>query len=58
MSESPGFELHRLGTIMEPQPGNPQEIEGALNPAASRARTGTSTYSRGSWPKGTTRALA
>jgi predicted GH43/DUF377 family glycosyl hydrolase len=40
MSESPGFELHRLGTIMEPQPGNPQEIEGVLNPAASRGPDG------------------
>ena len=40
MSESPGFELHRLGTIMEPRPGNPQEIEGVLNPAASRGPDG------------------
>jgi beta-1,2-mannobiose phosphorylase / 1,2-beta-oligomannan phosphorylase len=28
--------LKRLGLIMEPQPGNPDEIEGVLNPAAIR----------------------
>ncbi len=31
-----GFKLRRLGTVMEPEPGNPQEIEGVLNPAAVR----------------------
>ena len=31
-----GFKLQRLGTVMEPEPGNPQEIEGVLNPAAVR----------------------
>jgi predicted GH43/DUF377 family glycosyl hydrolase len=31
-----GFELHRLGLVMEPEPGNPQEVEGVLNPAAIR----------------------
>jgi hypothetical protein len=31
-----GFKLRRLGMIMEPEPGNPQEIEGVLNPAAVR----------------------
>ena len=30
------FKLHRLGLVMEPEPGNPQEIEGVLNPAAIR----------------------
>ena len=35
-----GVELQRLGTIMEPEPGNPQEIEGVLNPAASRGPDG------------------
>jgi beta-1,2-mannobiose phosphorylase / 1,2-beta-oligomannan phosphorylase len=31
-----GFKLQRLGPVMEPEPGNPQEIEGVLNPAAAR----------------------
>jgi len=35
-----GFELHRLGIVMEPEPGNPQEIEGVLNPAAARGPKG------------------
>jgi len=34
------FQLRRLGTIMEPEPGNPQEIEGVLNPAAVRGPDG------------------
>ena len=32
--------LRRLGTIMEPEPGNPHEIEGVLNPAAARGPDG------------------
>jgi beta-1,2-mannobiose phosphorylase / 1,2-beta-oligomannan phosphorylase len=35
-----GFELQRLGMLMEPEPGNPQEIEGVLNPAAARGPDG------------------
>ena len=35
-----GFELQRLGLLMEPEPGNPQEIEGVLNPAAVRGPDG------------------
>ena len=35
-----GFELHRLGLLMEPEPGNSQEIEGVLNPAAVRGPDG------------------
>jgi beta-1,2-mannobiose phosphorylase / 1,2-beta-oligomannan phosphorylase len=35
-----GFELQRLGLMMEPEPGNPQEIEGVLNPAAARGPDG------------------
>ncbi len=35
-----GFELQRLGTVMEPEPGNPNEIEGVLNPAAARGPDG------------------
>jgi hypothetical protein len=31
-----GFKLQRLGLMMEPEPGNPREIEGVLNPAAAR----------------------
>ena len=31
-----GFELHRIGLVMEPEPGNPREAEGILNPAAVR----------------------
>lgn len=35
-----GFKLQRLGILMEPEPGNPQEIEGVLNPAVARAPDG------------------
>ncbi len=35
---SPPFQLHRLGVVMEPEPGNPMEAEGVLNPAAARGR--------------------
>ena len=28
-----GFKLRRLGMVMEPEPGDPQEIEGVLSPA-------------------------
>jgi hypothetical protein len=35
-----GFTLQRLGMVMEPEPGNPQEIEGVLNPAAARGPDG------------------
>ena len=35
-----GFELQRLGMLMEPEPGNLQEIEGVLNPAAARGPDG------------------
>ena len=35
-----GFKLRRLGMIMEPEPGNPNEIEGVLNPAAVRGPDG------------------
>jgi predicted GH43/DUF377 family glycosyl hydrolase len=34
------FQLKRLGLIMEPEPGNPQEVEGTLNPAAVRGPDG------------------
>jgi predicted GH43/DUF377 family glycosyl hydrolase len=35
-----GFQLQRLGLVMEPEPGNPQEVEGVLNPAAVRGPDG------------------
>jgi beta-1,2-mannobiose phosphorylase / 1,2-beta-oligomannan phosphorylase len=35
-----GFKLQRLGLLMEPEPGNPQEVEGVLNPAAARGPDG------------------
>ena len=34
------FELRRLGMLMEPEPGNPNEVEGVLNPAAARGPDG------------------
>jgi hypothetical protein len=36
----PDLKLKRLGMIMEPRPGDPNESEGVLNPAAVRARDG------------------
>ncbi len=35
-----GFELRRLGMLMEPEAGNPHEVEGVLNPAAARGPDG------------------
>jgi len=35
-----GIKMHRLGLVMEPAPGNPQEVEGVLNPAAIRGPDG------------------
>lgn len=35
-----GLKMHRLGTLMEPEPGNPHEVEGVLNPAAIRGPDG------------------
>jgi len=36
----PGFQLQRLGLVMEPEPGIPLEAEGVLNPAAARGPDG------------------
>jgi beta-1,2-mannobiose phosphorylase / 1,2-beta-oligomannan phosphorylase len=36
----PGFQLQRLGLVMEPESGNPLEAEGVLNPAAVRGPAG------------------
>ncbi|MGA3213801.1 MAG: hypothetical protein ABSD20_21040 [Terriglobales bacterium] len=35
-----GLKLQRLGVLMEPEPGNAQEVEGVLNPAAARGPDG------------------
>jgi len=35
-----GFQLQRLGLLMEPEPGNPLEAGGVLNPAAVRGPDG------------------
>lgn len=35
-----GLKLQRMGVIMEPEPGNPIEVEGTLNPAAVRGPDG------------------
>lgn len=35
-----GFKLRRIGLVMEPEPGNPQEVKGILNPAAVRGPDG------------------
>ena len=35
-----GLKLQRMGMIMEPEPGNPMEVEGTLNPAAIRGPDG------------------
>jgi predicted GH43/DUF377 family glycosyl hydrolase len=40
MGTAGAFVLRRLGTIMEPEPGNPNEVEGVLNPAAARGPDG------------------
>ena len=39
-SSARAFALHRLGTVMEPEPGNAHEVEGVLNPAAARGPDG------------------
>jgi beta-1,2-mannobiose phosphorylase / 1,2-beta-oligomannan phosphorylase len=35
-----GFQMRRLGLMMEPEPGNPMEVEGVLNPAGIRGPDG------------------
>jgi predicted GH43/DUF377 family glycosyl hydrolase len=37
---TPAFQLHRIGMLMEPEPGNPQEVEGVLNPGVVRGPDG------------------
>jgi hypothetical protein len=48
-----GFRLRRLGMVMEPEPGNPQEVEGVLNPTAVRGPDGSWSYFRGWLRRGT-----
>src|SRR5436305_7070219 len=33
MAPAPLFTIERLGVVMAPEPGNPLEVEGVLNPA-------------------------
>jgi len=40
MMETVAFKLQRLGMVIEPEPGNPHEVEGILNPAAARGPDG------------------
>jgi len=40
VTSSNDFKLHRIAMLMEPEPGNPQEVEGVLNPAAVRGPDG------------------
>ena len=35
-----GLHMRRIGMVMEPEPGNPHEVEGVLNPAAMRGPDG------------------
>src|ERR1039457_7716675 len=35
-----GLKVQRLGMIMEPEPGNPYEVDGVLNPGAVRGPDG------------------
>jgi predicted GH43/DUF377 family glycosyl hydrolase len=34
------LKLHRIGILMEPEPGNSQEVEGVLNPGIARGQDG------------------
>ena len=34
------LQLRRIGQLMEPEPGNPHEVEGVLNPGAARGPDG------------------
>ena len=53
-----GFTLRRLGLVMEPEPGNPQEVEGVLNPAAVRGPDGNLYLFPRLVPRGNFRASA
>ena len=52
------FALQRLGMLMEPEPGNPQEVEGVLNPAAAAVLMASFTFSPAWWQRATIRASA
>ena len=51
------FKLHRMGMLMEPEPGNPLEVEGVVNPAAVRGPDANSISFRVWSRKEITRAL-
>jgi len=53
-----GFKLHRIGMVMEPEAGNPNEVEGVLNPAAARGPDGALYLSRDWSRRGITPASA
>ena len=40
MTSVVGSQLRRLGMVMEPEPGNFNEVEGVLNPTAARGPNG------------------
>ncbi len=46
-----GFQLKRLGEVMEPIPGESLEAEGVLNPAAVRERSLSPAFHRTSRPR-------
>jgi len=52
------FESQRLGLVMEPEPGNSQEVEGVLNPAAARGPMAIFICSHGWSREGITRVSA
>ena len=53
-----GFQMRRLGTVMEPEPGNPLEVEGVLNPGGVRGPDGQYYLSRAWSRRGITRGSA
>ena len=53
-----GFQMKRLGMLMEPEPGNPLEVEGVLNPAGVRGPMVSFTSSRAWSRREITRASA
>ena len=46
------FQLQRLGIIMEPDPGDPHEVGGVLNPGGARGRDGQLYFSPYWWRRG------
>ncbi len=52
------FQLRRIRMVMEPETGNPNDIEGVLDPVAARGPNGDSISSRGWWRREITPASA